>query len=159
MSWLVPLICSSQLYQGHPDFGEYFQFLFCFFFFKEDLIFCFSAVGSHRYMVTAGTCAQYLKWKLYLSSLMNMRMIVCVSATRHQFKQDLLNRKFIVELIHYREVYCRILCRATRNFLWVTEDSGDFQHAPTWHKSHLLQMQIVIKHGLPLCWNNYYLKE
>ena len=36
-----------------------FQFLFHFL--KEDLIFCFSAAGSHRYTITAGTHAQYLK--------------------------------------------------------------------------------------------------
>lgn len=58
-------------------------------------------------MVTVGTCAEYLKLKLHLSSLMNVRLRVCVSATRHQFKQDFLNKKFILEIIYDREVYYR----------------------------------------------------
>lgn len=59
-------------------------------------------------MVTAGTHAQDLERKLYLSSIINVRLIDCVSATRHQFKWDLLNKKFIVEIIYCRAIYCRI---------------------------------------------------
>lgn len=36
---------------------------------------------------------------------MNVRLIVCVSATKRQFKWDLLNKEFIVELIYYRAVH------------------------------------------------------
>lgn len=39
---------------------------------------------------------------------MNVRLIVCVLAPRPQFKWDLLNKEFIVEVIYCREVYYRI---------------------------------------------------
>lgn len=38
---------------------------------------------------------------------MNVRLIVCVSAPWHQFKWDLPNKEFIVEVIYCREVYYR----------------------------------------------------
>lgn len=97
---------SSQSYQGHTGFGEYVS-IFISFFFKKIWFFLLFTIRSRRFMVTAGTRAEYLKWKLHLSSLMNVRLRVCVSATRHQFKQDFLNKKFILEIIYCREVYCR----------------------------------------------------
>lgn len=34
---------------------------------------------------------------------MNVRLIACVSATRHQFRCDLLNKEFVAEILYCRK--------------------------------------------------------